>query len=165
MLILTPNNTAFEMNAVNSFIPDEQYCALDLSDISDTDYFFHNILSTMSFSALVAVLTVGEYTIQMPLNWQILLGDENTGMMEVSSIEDLISLKDPHAFVYNPYVSRYPHFMPVCVKNICTINLRWVTPCLSKHNMLAVPLTYTKEPLCCFFADEIDKFPDFNLGI
>ena len=36
-------------------------------------------------------------------------------MLETATIEDLMSIKEPHAFVYNPLSSRYPKFEKVTV--------------------------------------------------
>lgn len=164
MLVLTPENLPFDMASIVEDAPDELYCALNLSDISDSDYFFYNILNTVTFTAMTAELQIGDMIVQVPINWQILLGDEDTGMMEMSSIEDLLSLTEPHAFVYNPLTSLYPKFLPVSIKQIFTINIKWQMPMLSRSHLLAVPLQVKHKPLCAFFADENDKFPDFLIG-
>lgn len=162
--MLTPENKAFDMNLVGEYAPDEMYSSLNLSNIDDADYYFYNILNTVTFTAMSAELQIGDMITQVPINWQILLGDEDTGMMEMATVEDLLALKEPHAFVYNPISSRYPHFLPVKVKNIFTINIKWQIPMLNKQNLLTVPLTYSDKPLCAFFADENDKISDFFLG-
>ena len=80
------------MNTVGDHVPNEMYCALDLSSIANSDFYFHDIMSTVNFSAMAAELQIGEFQTQVPMNWQILLGDEDTGMMEMATIEDLLSL-------------------------------------------------------------------------
>ena len=151
------------MNTVGDHIPNEMYCALDLSSIANSDYYFHDIMSTVNFSAMAAELQIGEFQTQVPMNWQILLGDEDTGMMEMATIEDLLSLKLPHAYVFNPISSMYPRFLPVKVNNIFTINIRWQMPMMNKQNLLAIPLSFTEKPLCAFFADETDRINDLIL--
>ena len=165
MLILTPENLPFEMTTIHDTVPEEMYCALDLSDISNSDYYFFNILNTVSFSAMSAELEIGEYTLTVPINWQILLGDEESGMMEMSTIEDLMSLKEPHAYIINPIKSMFAKYLPVKVKSIFTINARWQIPMLNKKHLLAVPVRNKENPLCAFFADENDKIPDFFVGM
>lgn len=164
MLVLTPENKSFDMTTVTEYAPDELYCALNLSNVEDADYYFYNILNTVTFTAMTAELQIGDMLVQVPINWQILLGDEETGMMEMSSIEDLLSLQQPHAFVYNPITSLYPKFLPVKITQIFTINIKWQIPMLNKSNLLAVPLQAKEKPLCAFFADENDKIGDFLLG-
>jgi hypothetical protein len=163
MLVLTPENSVFDMNTIEEFVPDEMYCALDLNDIQDSDYYFFNILNTVTFNSIAAELKIGDNIIQVPINWQILLGDEDTGMLETATIEDLLSVKEPYAYVYNPITSKYPRFLPVEVKNIYTITLRWQIPMLNKSHMLAVPLNTQNGALCAYFADETERFPDFCL--
>lgn len=153
------------MTTVHDVIPDQMYCALDLSNIDDSDYYFFNILNTVSFSAMSAELQIGTHIISVPINWQILLGDEETGMMEMSTIEDIMNLKEPHAYVLNPIKSLFPKYLPVKVRNIFTINARWQIPMLNKKHLLAVPIQNKENPLCVFFADESDKIPDFYVGI
>lgn len=164
MLVLTPENTSFDMNEVGEYAPNKMFCALDLSDISNSDYYFFNILNTVSFSSIAVELKIGNYSLQVPMNWQILIGDEDTGMLEVVHVEDLLAIKSPYAFVYNPIKSRYPQFLPVSVSSICTVSLKWQIPLIRKSHMLAVPLESKEIPLCAFFADETDKFPEFMLG-
>lgn len=164
MLVLTPENVPFDMATITEYAPDEMYGSLNLSDLSDTDYFFHHILNTVTFTAMTAELQIGDMVTQVPINWQILLGDEETGMMEMSSVEDLLSLTEPHAFVYNPITSLYPRFLPVKIRAIYTINVKWQIPMLNKSHLLTVPLERKEKPLCAFFADENDKFPDFLIG-
>ena len=164
ILILTPENGVFEMNEVYDTVPDAMYSALDLSSVNDSDFYFFNILNTVSFSAMSAELQIGDYIMSVPINWQILLGDEESGMMEMSTIEDLLSLVSPHAFITNPISSLYPRYLPVKVRNIFTINARWQMPMLNKKHLLSVPLYNKHKPLCAFFADESDKITDFFIG-
>lgn len=164
MLVLTPENVPFDMATITEYAPDEMYSTLNLEDLTDSDYFFHHILNMVNFTAMTAKLKIGDMTTEVPINWQILLGDEETGMMEMSSIEDLLSLKKPHAFVYNPISSLYPKFLPITVQAIYTINVKWQVPMLNKSNLLTVPLEIKEKPMCAFFADENDKFPDFQLS-
>lgn len=165
MLVLTPENKPFDMASIGEFTPNELYCSLNLSDLTDTDYFFKYILSTVTFTAMTAELLIGDMVTQVPINWQILLGDEDTGMMEMASIEDILAMREPpNAFVYNPVNSLYPRFLPVSVKSLYTVNVKWQVPMLSKSHLLAVPIQRKEKPLCAFFADENDKFPDFLLG-
>ena len=164
MLVLTPENKVFDMNTVGDFIPDAMYCSLNLTTLKDADYYFHNILGTVNFSSIAAELQIGDYTTQVPINWQILIGDDETGMVETVRVDDLLSINDPYAFVYNPITSKYIKFLPVKVKNIFTINIRWQIPMIGKSNMLVLPIEYKESPNCIMIADEIDRFPEFIIG-
>lgn len=164
MLVLTPENTTFEVDQVVDVVPNEMYCVLDLTDIDNSDYYFHNILHIVSFSSMGAELDIGGNKIIVPLNWQILLGDEDSGYMEISTIENLLNIKNPFAYVYNPIKSMYAKYEPVKVLSVFTLPTRWQIPMLPKKNMLVVPLKRGHNPPCVMFADENDKIQDFMLG-
>ena len=165
MLVLTPENKPFDVDQVVDTVPDEMYCTLDLSDLDDSDYYFHNILHIYSFVSISAELDIGGYRIKVPINWQILLGDEETGYMEVCSIENLLNMKNPCAYVYNPIRSMYARYEPVKVVNLYTLATRWQVPALHKRNLLVVPLSNDTNPKCVMFADETDKIPEFIVDI
>ncbi len=165
MNVLTPENYAFEMDMVMDTIPDEMFCVLDLSSIEDADYYYRHIHNIISFNSISADLQIGNNVLQVPLGWQILLGDEDTGMLEMCTIENILNMKDPHAFVYNPFHSMYPRYQPVKVLRVFTLVTKWHIPMLPKKNLLAVPLHKGKNPLCAYFADENEKIQDLHLGI
>jgi hypothetical protein len=165
MNILTPENYSFEMDLVSDTIPEEMYCVLDLSSVEDADYYFKHIHNTVSFNSISADLQIGNHVVQVPLGWQILLGDEDTGMMEMCTIENILNMKDPRAFVYNPIRSMYPRYETVKVLRVFTLTTKWQIPMLPKKNLLAVPLFNGKNPPCVYFADENEKIQDLFLGI
>lgn len=165
MNVLTPENNAFDVDLVTDTIPEEMYCVLDLSENGDSDFYFRHILNTVSFNSISADLRIGEKVIQVPLGWQILLGDEETGMVEMCTIENLLNMKDPKAYVYNPIRSMYARFEPVTVLRVFSLTTKWQIPMLPKKNLLCVPLCNGENPPCVYFADENEKIPDLYLGI
>ena len=164
MNILTPENYAFEMDQIHDTVQDEMYCVLDLSSVEDADYYFRHILNTVSFNSVSADLQIGDNTVQVPIGWQILLGDEDTGLLEMCTIENLLNTKEPQAFVYNPIRSMYPKFMPVKVLRVFTLSTKWQIPMVPRKNLLAVPLKKGDNPPCVYFADEKEKIQDLFLG-
>ena len=165
MNVLTPENVAFDMDLVADEQPNKMFCILDLSDMEYTDYYFKNIMNTVAFNSISAELQIGSNKIQVPLGWQILLGDEDTGMVEMCTIENLLNMKEPRAYVYNPIRSMYAKFEEVKVLHIFTLSVKWQIPYLQKKNLLAVPMRNGTNPPCVFFADENEKIPDLYLGI
>lgn len=165
MLVLTPENNAFEMDLVTDTIPEEMYGVLDLSDGGNSDYYFRHILNTVSFNSISADIKIGNKVIQVPLGWQLLLGDEETGMVEMCTIENILNMVEPKAYVYNPIRSMYARFEPVKVLRVFTLTTKWQIPMLPKKNLLCVPLNSGHNPLCVYFADENEKIPDLYLGI
>lgn len=165
MNILTPENYAFDMDLVTDTVPEELFCVLDLSDLKNSDFYFKNIWNTVSFNSMSALLQIGKDTIKVPLSWQILIGDEDTGMVEMCTIENLLNMKEPKAYVYNPRRSLYPKFEDVKVLHVFTVAIKWQIPMLPKKNLLAVPLCNGYNPPCVYFADENEKIQDLYLGI
>ncbi len=86
-------------------------------------------------------------------------------MMEMCTIENILNMKDPRAFVYNPIRSMYPRYEPVKVLRVFTLTTKWQIPMLPKKNLLAVPLCNGTNPPCVYFADENEKIQDLFLGI
>ena len=165
MNVLTPENFAFEVDQIADTIPEEMYCVLDLSQHGDSDYYFRHILNIVSFNSISADLQIGDNVVQVPLGWQILLGDEESGMLEMCTIENILNMTEPCAFVYNPIRSMYPRYLPVKVLRVFTLPTKWQMPMLQKKNLLALPLHNGENPLCAYFADENEKIQDLYLGI
>lgn len=165
MNILTPENVSFDMDQVIDTIPNKMFCVLNLNSMEDADFYFRNILNTISFNSISVDLQVGEHIIQVPLGWQIMLGDEDTGMLEMCTIENILNMKEPKAYVMNPISSMYPRFEDVKVLRVFTLPTKWQIPMLPKKNLLAVPLSNGEKPKCVFFADENEKIPDLYLGL
>lgn len=165
MNVLTPENVSFEMDQVIDTIPNEMFCVLNLNCMEDADFYFRHILNTVSFNSISVDLKVGEHIIQVPLQWQILLGDEDTGMLEMCTIENILNMKEPKAYVLNPIRSMYARFEDVKVLRVFTLPTKWQIPMLPKKNLLAVPLYNGTNPRCVFFADENEKIQDFYLGV
>lgn len=163
MNILTPENIAFDVDQVTDTVPDEMYSVLDLSSLEDADYYFKYIYNTVSFNSMSADLQIGDKVLQVPLLWQILLGDDDTGMMEMCTIENLLNIKHPRAFVYNPISSMYPKYEPVKLLRVFNITTKWQIPMIPKKNLLTIPLSNDYKPDCVFFADENEKIQDFVL--
>lgn len=164
MNILTPENRAFEMDQVTDTIPDEMYCVLDMSNQENIDFYFKHILNTVTFNSISADLKIGDSVIQVPLQWQVLLGDEDTGMAEMCTIENILNMIDPKAFVFNPIRSMYPKFESIKVLRVFTLTTKWQIPMLARKNLLALPLKNGENPPCAYFADENEKIPDMFLG-
>lgn len=164
MNVLTPENYSFEMDQVIDTIPNESFCVLNLISMEDADFYFRHILNTVSFNSISVDLKIGQYVIQVPLQWQILLGDEDTGMLEMCTIENILNMKEPKAYVLNPLRSMYARFEDVQVLRVFTLPTKWQIPMLPRKNLLAVPLRNGENPMCAFFADENEKIQDFFLG-
>ena len=86
MKILTVDNTSYELDTVPEQIDDIRYCVLDATDRGDVDYFWLPLIFLESFHAPAICLKVGKFDIQMPMDWSIMICDEDFTSVELSLI-------------------------------------------------------------------------------
>jgi len=83
MRILTLDNTSYSMDSIPDEIDEVRFCVLDNSDPKDPDYFYIPLIFLESFNSPALVLRIGNNTIRMPVDWQILIGEPDFGDLEV----------------------------------------------------------------------------------
>lgn len=110
------------------------------------------------FPCPVADLRIGPYSIQMPLNWSVVIGDKNLGAIEIISLQQ-INDRDMDVFVFNPISGYMPGFLPITVENSFP-DVMWSVPHLRNGHILAVPLTSAPVPPCAFFVKDTNKLPE-----
>lgn len=156
MRILTLENTAYDMNEIPEEVEDLRFCVLDNSDPKDPDYFYIPLIFLESFNSPALVLKIGEHTIKMPIDWQVLIGEPDLGDLEVVPLTS-INDRGFSVFAFNPLSSFRPEFYPVEVVDIYQ-DVKWYFPKLKPGQMLAIPLETDKEkPLCAFFVKDISR--------
>lgn len=156
MRILTLENTGYEMNEIPDEIEDLRFCVLDNSDPKDPDYFFIPLIFLESFNSPALVLKIGPWTVKMPIDWQLLIGEPDMGDLEVVPLTS-INDRGFNVFTFNPMSSFKPEFYSVEVVDIYQ-DVKWYFPKLKPGQMLAVPLEEGKEkPLCAYFVKDISR--------
>ena len=155
MRILTLDNTSFELDRLPDEIDDMRFAILDNSNPQDPDYQYIPLIFLESFNSPAAVLRVGETTIKMPLDWQILIGEPDLGDLEVLP---LTSLNDRgfKAFQFNPLSSFSPTFLDIEIVDVYH-DVAWYSPKLKNGQMLAVPLNDDSKPECVYFVKDISR--------
>ena len=83
MQILTLENKTFVMNDLPEEVDELRFAVLDNSNPKEPDYFFIPLIFLQSFNAPALVLKIGEHTIRMPRDWQMLIGESEVGDLEV----------------------------------------------------------------------------------
>ena len=158
MQILTVENEPYSLNNLPDEIDDVRYCVLDVTDPTWIDYYFLPLIFLESFSSPAVVLQIGEFQVQMPLDWNILVGDPGQGILEVLP---LTSLNDRgfETLLYNPLKGYMPNWAPVQIVNVF-VELKWYFPKLKFGHLLTMPLQNKHNPLCGFFVKETNKIPD-----
>lgn len=156
MRLLTLDNKSYDLSSIPEEVDDVRFCVLDNSDNKDPDYFFIPLIFLESFNSPALVLRIGPYELQMPIDWQLLIGEHDLGDLEVVP---LTSLNDRgfSAFAFNPLSSFRPSFYPIEVVDIYQ-DVKWYFPKLKPGQLLAVPLEADgHEPLCVYFVKDISR--------
>lgn len=158
MRILTTDNSTFEMNNIPDEVGDIRYCVLDYTDQSNVDYIFIPLLFMESFNSPAVDLRLGKYRIQMPIDWSIVIGDKNSGELEIVQLKQ-INDRDFEAFSINPINGYMPYFLDMEIINIFP-DVKWYFPKLKYGHLLSVPVTDGESSLCVFIVKDTNKIPD-----
>jgi len=155
MRILTLENTAFEMNDIPDEVEDLRFCVFDNSDPKDPDYYYIPLIFLESFNSPALVLRIGQHTIKMPVDWQILIGEPDLGDLEVVPLTS-INDRGFKVFCFNPRTSFKPEFHPIEIMDIYQ-DVKWYFPKLKPGQMLAVPLYMGDKPMCAYFVKDVSR--------
>lgn len=155
MKILTLENVAFDMTEIPDEIDDMRFAILDNSDPKNPDYFFIPLIFLESFNSPALVLDIGEHQIKMPVDWQLLIGEEEIGDLEVVPLTS-INDRGFSSYTYNPLKSYSPEFMKVEIIDVYQ-DVKWYFPKLKPGQLLAVPLHAGENPKCAYFVKDISR--------
>jgi hypothetical protein len=155
MRILTLDNQSYDLDTLPDEIDDMRFAIFDNSDPVNPDYFYIPLIFLESFNSPALVLQIGEHVIKMPMDWRILIGEPDSGDLEVIP---LTSLNDRgfKVFEFNPLSSFRPSFLPIEIVDVYH-DVTWYTPKLKNGQMLAVPLDDSDRPACVYFIRDISR--------
>jgi hypothetical protein len=157
MRILTLENETYAL----SKIPDSmdeiiRFAVLDNSNPADPDFLFNPLIFLESFNSPAIVIQINGRELTMPLNWCVAVGCHDAG----SDLEvlPLTSLNDRgfEAFLFNPLTSSYPQYGIIETVNFYN-DVKWHFPKMRNGQLLSVPLTDGKNPLCAFFVKDVSR--------
>ena len=155
MRILTLDNQFYNLETLPDEIDDLRFAILDNSNPNNVDYHYIPLIFLESFNAPAIVLRVGDTTIKMPVDWQILIGEKEHGDLEtlpLTSIND----RGFSAFEFNPLSSFRPDFLQIEIVDIYH-DVTWYAPRLKNGQFLCVPLDDSTKPRCIYFVKEISR--------
>jgi len=157
MRILTLEDRCFMLNSLPDEIEDDvRFAVLDNSDPKDPDFFFIPLIFLESFSAPAMVMEIMGKEIMMPVDWHIAVGDSYSGndleVLPLTSIND----RGFEAFLYNPLSSFKAEFGDIKITNFYN-DVKWYFPKMKNGQLLSVPITEGKSPLCAFFVKDISR--------
>ena len=158
MKILTTENTSYNLNQIPDDVGDVRFGVLDYSDQSNVDYYFVPLIFLEIFNSPCVDLRIGNFSLQMPLDWSVIIGDKDSGEMEIMPLIYLND-KDFDVFCYNPINGYMPNFLKLEIINIWP-DVKWYFPKLKNGHMLAVPLSDKLGPYCAYFLKDIGKIPE-----
>jgi hypothetical protein len=155
MRILTLDNLAYDLNTLPEEVDDMRFAILDNSDPSNPDYHYIPLIFLESFNAPALVLQINDQVIKMPMDWRILIGEPDSGDLEVIQLTS-INDRGFKAFQFNPLTSFRPSFPDIEVIDVYH-DVVWYAPKLKNGQMLAVPLDDSHKPECVYFVKDISR--------
>jgi hypothetical protein len=155
MRILTLDNESYDLNTLPEEVDDMRFAIFDNSDPKDPDYHYIPLIFLESFSAPALVLRIGNNTIRLPSDWQILIGEPDVGDLEVLPLT-AINDRGFKVFQFNPLTSFRPSFLDVEIIDVYH-EVAWYAPKLKNGQMLCVPLHDGPEPECVYIVKDISR--------
>ena len=157
MKILTLDDRTYKLEKIPEWVDEElRFAVLDNSDPANPDFFYIPLIFLESFNSPAIVLEINGKEITMPVDWNLAVGDsEGGGDIEVLP---LTSLNDRgfEAFLFNPLSSYTMNWGQVKITNFYN-DMKWYFPKTKNGQLLGVPITEGKEPLCAWFIKDISR--------
>ncbi len=155
MRILTLENEFYNLETMPEEIDDLRFAILDNSNPQNVDYHFIPLIFLESFNSPALVLKVAEKVIKMPIDWQVLIGEQDHGDLEALPLSSLND-RGFHAFQFNPLTSFSPSFLPIEILDIYP-DVTWYSPRLRNGQFLSVPIDESSQPRCIYFVKEVSR--------
>ncbi len=155
MRILTLENKFYNLETLPEIIDDLRFAILDNSNPLNVDYHYIPLIFLESFNAPAVVLQIGDKQIKMPVDWQVLIGEEDGGDLETLPLSSLND-RGFNLFEYNPLTGFSPSFLPIEIVDIYS-DVTWYSPKLKNGNFLCVPIDDSPKPRCVYFVKDISR--------
>ena len=155
MRILLLDNLSYDLETLPEEIDDLRFAILDNSNPQNVDYYYIPLIFLESFNSPALVLKVGNKTMKMPVDWQVLIGEKDHGDLETLPLSSLND-RGFSAFEFNPLSSYNPTFQPIEIIDIWN-DVTWYAPRLRNGQFLCVPIEDGPKPKCIYFVKEISR--------
>jgi hypothetical protein len=155
MRILTLENQYYNLETLPEEIDDLRFAILDNSTPANVDYYYIPLIFLETFNSPALVLRIGNKSIKMPVDWQILIGEQEHGDLETLPLSSLND-RGFNAFQFNPLSSSSPTFLPIEILDIYP-DVTWYAPRLRNGQFLCVPIDDSEKPRCVYFVKEVSR--------
>jgi hypothetical protein len=155
MKILTLENSSYNLETLPDEIDDLRFSILDNSVPANVDYHFIPLIFLESFNSPALVLKIADKVIKMPIDWQVLIGEQEHGDLEALPLSSLND-RGFNAFQFNPLTSFAPSFLPIEILDIYP-EVTWYAPRLKNGQFLCVPIDDGEKPRCIYFVKEVSR--------
>ena len=135
MKILTLDNQAYDLETLPDEVDDLRFAILDNSNPLNVDYHYIPLIFLESFNAPAVVLEIGNKTIKMPVDWQVLIGHEEHGDLETIPLSSLND-RGFTVFAFNPLTSFSPSFLDIEIPTNNILGLSIIKLMLSKYSFV-----------------------------
>jgi hypothetical protein len=155
MRILTLDNVYYNLETLPEEIDDLRFAILDNSVPANVDYHYIPLIFLESFNSPALVLKIANKIIKMPVDWQVLIGEQEHGDLEALPLSSLND-RGFNVFEFNPLSSFSPSFLPIEIVDIYP-EVTWYAPRLKNGQFLCVPIEDGEKPRCIYFVKEISR--------
>jgi hypothetical protein len=155
MRILTLENRYYNLETLPEEVDEMQFAILDNSNTSNVDYHFIPLIFLESFNSPALVLNIGGRVIKMPMDWQVLIGEEEFGDLETLPLSSLND-RGFNVFEFNPLSAFSPSFLPIEIVDVYP-DVTWYAPKLRNGQFLCVPIDNGPKPKCVYFVKDISR--------
>jgi hypothetical protein len=155
MRILTLDNTVFDLDTLPEEIDDMRFAIFDNSDPTNADHFYIPLIFLETFNSPALVLKIGNTTMKMPIDWQVLIGEPDVGDLEMLALTS-INDRGFKVFEFNPLTSFAPTYLDIEIVDVYQ-DVTWYVPKLKNGQMLAVPIDGSDKPRCVYFVKDISR--------
>ena len=155
MRILTLDNTVFDLDTLPEEIDDMRFAIFDNSDPTNADHFYIPLIFLETFNSPALVLKIGNTTMKMPIDWQVLIGEPDVGDLEMLALTS-INDRGFKVFEFNPLTSFSPTYLDIEIVDVYQ-DVTWYVPKLKNGQMLAVPIDDGDKPRCVYFVKDISR--------
>ena len=155
MRIHTLDDKSYELDELPEVIDDIRFAVFDNSNPKDADYFFVPLIFLESFTSPALVLKIADKVIKMPMDWNVLIGEEETGDLEAIPLTS-INNRNFKVFEFNALSSFKADFLPIEVIDVYN-EVEWYNPKLKNGQYLAVPIEEGENPRVIYFIKEVSR--------